>query len=76
MARVADTARQKHIEYIFFETLVSPKLSETIAREIGARTLTLNPIEGLTDQELKAGKNYISVMKYNLANLRTALACQ
>ena len=76
MARVADTARQKHIEYIFFETLVSPKLSETIAREIGARTLTLNPIEGLADEDIRAGKDYISVMKDNLVNLKMALACQ
>jgi len=76
MARVADIAKAKRIEYIFFETLLNPKLSETIAREIGARILTLNPIEGLTNEELKAGKNYISVMKDNLANLRTALACQ
>ena len=32
----------------FFETLVSPKLAETLAREVGAKTLVLNPIEGLT----------------------------
>lgn len=76
IADVANTAKQKGIKYIFFETLVSPKLSETIANEIGAKTLVLNPIEGLTDEEIAQGKNYISVMKDNLANLRTALQCQ
>lgn len=76
IARTASLAKEKGIKHIFFETLVSPKLSETIANEIGAETLVLNPIEGLSDKEITAGKNYISVMKDNLNNLRTALLCQ
>jgi len=76
MAEIVTFARQKNIKYIFFETLVSPKLADTIASEIGAKTLVLNPIEGLTDQEIAQGKNYISVMEDNLANLRTALQCR
>jgi zinc transport system substrate-binding protein len=76
MAEIAELARAKNIQYIFFETLVSPKLAETIAREIGAQTLVFNPIEGLTDQELAAGEDYISIMEKNLANLRTALRCR
>ena len=69
MAEIADLARSKKINYIFFETLVSPKLAETIAREIGAKTLVFNPIEGLTEDELEKGANYISVMEENLNNL-------
>ncbi len=76
IADVADLAREKGIKYIFFETLVSPKLSQTIASEIGAQTLELNPIEGFTPDELTAGKNYLTAMKDNLTNLRTALSCQ
>lgn len=76
IADVATVARQKNIKYIFFESLVSPKLSQTVASEIGAKTLELNPIEGFTDQEIAQGKNYISQMQANLANLRIALQCQ
>lgn len=76
IAEVAEFARTTNIKYIFFETLVSPKLAETIANEIGAQTLVFNPLEGLTDEELKSGKNYISVMEENLTNLRRALLCQ
>lgn len=76
IAQTANLAKEKGIKHIFFETLVSPKLSETIANEIGAKILVLNPIEGLTNKEISAGKNYISVMKDNLNNLRTALSCQ
>ena len=47
LAAIAGPARgARTSRYIFFETLVSPRLAETLAREIGARTLVLNPIEG------------------------------
>lgn len=75
LAELVTLARAEQIRYIFFETLVDPRLSQTLAREIGAQTLTLNPIEGLTDAEIQAGKNYVSVMRDNLAHLRIALSC-
>jgi zinc transport system substrate-binding protein len=45
---------------VFFETLVSPKLAQTVAREAGARTAVLDPIEGLTKDEIANGANYFS----------------
>jgi zinc transport system substrate-binding protein len=75
LADIANLARDKKISYIFFETLVSPKIATTIAQEVGAKTLVLNPFEGLTPDEVRAGKNYISVMEENLIHLRTALEC-
>lgn len=76
LAAVAVEAKAKNVKYIFFETLVSPQLAETIAREVGAQTLVFNPLEGLTDREKAAGKDYLSVMRENLANLRIALQCK
>ena len=60
---------------VFFETLVSPDLAETVAREAGVATAVLNPLEGLTADEADAGADYFSVMRENLGALRTALAC-
>lgn len=74
MAELAELCRQKNIKYIFFETLVSPKLSEILAQEVGAKTLVLNPIGGLTYEEIKAGKDYFSIMQENLENLKKALS--
>jgi zinc transport system substrate-binding protein len=54
----------------------SSDLAEALAREVGAKTLVLNPIEGLTKEEAAAGKDYVALMEANLANLRTGLACQ
>jgi zinc transport system substrate-binding protein len=61
---------------IFFETLVSPRLAETVARETGARTAVLNPLEGLSQEEVDQGEDYFSVMRENLVALRKALGCR
>lgn len=76
LARITDVVRAKGIKYIFFETTASPKFSETLAREVGAETLALNPLESLTPHELQRGEDYISVMMANLNNIRKALICQ
>lgn len=76
MAEIIDIARKKKIEYIFFETLIDSRLARTIADEIGAETLVLHPIEGLTIEQKREGKDYISLMEDNLHNLQKALSCQ
>ncbi|CEP66359.1 Adhesion lipoprotein [Moorella glycerini] len=73
MAELITLCRSKGVKYIFFETLASPKLAETLARETGAGTLVLNPIGGLTPEEIKAGEDYFSIMAQNLASLKQAL---
>lgn len=75
LAKIIKFAKDHKIKYTFFESLTSPKLAQTIAREIGAKTLALNPLEGLTDEELAQGKNYLSLMRDNLINLQIALEC-
>lgn len=75
LADVANFAKEHGVTYIFFESLVSPKLSQTIASEIGAQTLVLDPIEGVSADDMKAGKNYYTIMQDNLKNLQLALQC-
>ncbi|HBX24129.1 MAG TPA: ABC transporter substrate-binding protein [Desulfotomaculum sp.] len=70
MVDVVKMVREKEIKYIFFESLVSPKVSEVIAAETGVETLVLNPVGGLTAEEIAAGKDYLSVMRENLVNLQ------
>lgn len=76
LATVADTMKKLKLKYILVETLVSPKIAEVLAHEVGATTLVMSPLEGLTDEEIAQGKKYSSVMKENLKNLRTALECR
>ncbi|MBB5869737.1 zinc transport system substrate-binding protein [Allocatelliglobosispora scoriae] len=72
LAEVAAAARSTGATTIFFETLVSPKIAETIAKEVGAKTAVLDPIEGL---EQGSSGDYISIMRSNLTTLREALGC-
>ena len=73
MNEIIQFSKENNVKTIFFEDLVSPKVSKTIADEIGAKTVVLNPIEGLTTKEIKAGKDYFTVMKSNLKILEKAL---
>jgi zinc transport system substrate-binding protein len=72
---VIERVRQTGATTIFFETLVSPRLAQTVARETGASTAVLNPIEGLTNEQASRGEDYLSLMRDNLASLRHALGC-
>ncbi|MBB3674973.1 metal ABC transporter substrate-binding protein [Modestobacter versicolor] len=65
--------REHGVGTIYFETLVSPAVAETVARETGARTRQLDPIEGLTDES--QGSDYPALMRANLASLRAGQQC-
>jgi len=76
LASLAQLVRRSGTGTVFFERLVSPKLAETVAREAGATTAVLDPIEGLTPSESRSGATYLSLMRQNLAALRSTLRCR
>jgi zinc transport system substrate-binding protein len=65
--------REHELKYIFFEELVSDDLAKTLAKDAKIETMVLNPLEGLTEDQLAAGEDYISIMDKNLINLLKAL---
>ena len=75
MRELLKVIRRHGVTVIYYETLVSPRVAAAIAREVGARTLVLNPLEGLTDEEQRAGKDYLAIMEDNLRNLVAGLDC-
>jgi zinc transport system substrate-binding protein len=72
LADAVDEARARGATTVFFEPLVSPKLARTLAAEVGARAEALDPLEGIRPG---SADDYLSVMRRNLATLRTALGC-
>ena len=72
LAEIATEAKAHGTTTIFFETLVSPAVARTLARQVGAKAEVLDPIEGL---EPGSTGDYFSVMRANLGRLRTALGC-
>lgn len=73
LAELVRLCRENNVKYIFFESFVSPKLSKTLADEVGAEVLVLNAGHGISEEEIKQGKNYITIMYENLENLKKAL---
>ena len=76
VARLVDDVRATGATTVFAETLASPALADTVAREAGVATAVLDPLEGLTSAEVDAGADYFTVMRTNLAALRRALGCR
>lgn len=75
LRELTDTIRSLGIRFVFFETLASPKVAQTLARETGASPLVFNPLEGLTNEEAARGEDYFSIMRQNLDNLRRGMEC-
>ena len=71
---LTELVRDHGVTTIYTETLASPALAETVARETGARVAVLDPLEGLTDAS--AGDDYLSVMRSNLETLREGQQCR
>lgn len=75
LANIANFISQNQVKYIFFESLITPKLAQTLASETGAQTLVLDPIEGVSLDSQNQGANYFTIMQNNLHNLQIALEC-
>lgn len=73
LAEVSAFARSHHVRTIYYETLVSPAVARTVARETGATTSVLDPLEGI--DETSAGRSYLEVMRHNLDTLRRGQSC-
>ena len=71
-----DLVESRGVTTVFTEPLLSPEVGETVAREAGATTAVLDPLEGLTNDELSRGEDYFSVMESNLDALRAGLGCR
>lgn len=73
LAEVHDVVTSEDVTTIFYERLVSPKVAETLASDLGVEAAVLDPIEGLTDDT--ADEDYLSLMSANLSALREANGC-
>ena len=71
LAEIGQVVKDEGVSTIFTETLVNPKVAETLAADLNVKSALLDPLEGLTD----ASSDYEKVMRQNLEALRTALNC-
>jgi zinc transport system substrate-binding protein len=75
LAEVVEIAKERKVKYIFFETLVSPKLARVVADEVGAQMLVLNPGANMTKDQFDGGVTFLGILEENLENLKKGLEC-
>ncbi|WP_040320089.1 metal ABC transporter substrate-binding protein [Aeromicrobium marinum] len=73
LAAITDLVEDQGITTVFTEELVSAAIADTVASATGARTATLDPIEGLSDET--ADDDYLTIMERNLDAVREANGC-
>ena len=61
------------ITTVYYSDSASSKTAETLAEEAGATLEVLSPLEGITDEDQEAGKDYLSVMEENLTALKKVI---
>ena len=75
LAALIAVIREEGVRTVFTEALASPDAAQTLAAETGAAVAVLDPLEGLAQDRVDAGEDYLSVMRDNLAVLREGLGC-
>lgn len=73
LAQLKEYIDEHKVSVIYFEATASSKVAETLAKETGVELSVLQTLESLTEDEQKAGKDYISVMQENLEALKKSI---
>ena len=71
LREVGEIVEENGVTTLFFETLVSPKVTQTLADDLGVRTALLDPLESLAE----GATDYREVMESNLEALASGLVC-
>ncbi|GFE62640.1 metal ABC transporter substrate-binding protein [Geobacter sp. AOG2] len=64
------------LKYVYSEELLSPRVSEMIAKETGATVLLLHGAHNISKDDFDHGVTFIALMRRNLDNLRAGLQCK
>lgn len=72
LQEIAEVVKSQGVTTIFTESLIDPKVAQTLADDLGIGTAVLDPIESQAD----ASKDYTAVMNENIDALAKALNCQ
>ena len=72
---IAAFAKANKVSTIFFETLLPADLAKTLADKVGAAADLLDPIEGISSEDLASGASYLTIQRDNLARIVKGLRC-
>lgn len=69
MKEVIDEMVEKGISTVFYEYGQSDKIAQSIASEIDGNVLPITTLETISQEDIDAGNDYISLLRMNLENL-------
>lgn len=73
MTLLTQTIIDQNLPVVFHIEMSNMQIAQTLSEETGAKTLLLHSCQNVTDDEMKSGATYISLMTQNSENLREAL---
>ncbi|MFZ3053543.1 MAG: zinc ABC transporter substrate-binding protein [Sulfuricurvum sp.] len=76
IANIIEIVKEHKIKTIFFEELISDNVAQTIAREAGVKAQPLQPLENISEDELKLHQTYLTIMEDNLKKMRESMECR
>jgi zinc transport system substrate-binding protein len=76
IAEIETLAKKLGLRDVFADSLISSQAVSAVAKDIGGQVVVLNPIEGLTGDDIAKERDYFTLMRENLSVLRHSLKCQ
>ena len=73
LSELKEYVEKNNVQVIYFEENASSKVAETLASETGVKLTVLNPLESLTNKQIKNGETYLTVMQDNLNALKESV---
>lgn len=73
ISEITSEIKNSDTKYIFCEEMSEGKLARSIAGETGASVLVLHSCHNISKDEAQNGESYVSLMKKNIENLKTAI---
>ncbi|NUM35775.1 MAG: zinc ABC transporter substrate-binding protein [Candidatus Brocadiae bacterium] len=64
-----------HINTIFYEELLDPKIARVLSEETGCNIVPLHAAHNVSKEESASGMTYIKIMENNLKSLQEGLGC-
>jgi len=65
--------KENNLQYIYYEPNVKNKIANTVKKETGLETLTLNNLESISKESIESNEDYLSLMKKNIESLSQEL---
>ena len=73
IAFLQDKVKEDGIPVVFHIEMSNEDMANAISKDTGAKKMLLNAVHNVTDEDFKAGKTYVELMKPNVEALKEAL---